>query len=373
MKVGIFDPYLDTLGGGERYMLTIASCLSEEHQVYLFWEDPAILNKSQDRFSLDLSKVVIFNNIFSPKYPFLKRLLETRKFDCIFFLSDGSIPFVLSKNLYVHFQFPVETVRGHDLWDKIKLKRIKQMICNSQFTKHYIDKKFGIKSVVIYPPSDIAIKKQESIINKGNIILTVGRFGKLAEGRSFKKQDIIIQTFKKMVDDGLSDWQLIVVISYKEKDREEIYKLKDMVGKYPIQILENLSGNVLDTKYKSAKIYWHAVGFGEDLKKHPELAEHFGMVTVEAMARGAVPVVFNAGGQKEIVEDNKNGFLWNTTGELIKKTNRLIHNHKLSKEMSREAIKRAKMFGGEERFCRELKAIISKGDSFTKESPLQKG
>lgn len=359
MKVGIFDPYLDTLGGGERYVFTIASCLSRDYQVYIFWDDHLIVKKAQDRFSLDLSSVHVFKNIFSSKHAYLERFFQTRKFDYIFFLSNGSIPLVFSKKLFLHFQFPVEWVNSSNTLTRLKLARTTGVICNSQFTKHYIDKKFGIKSVIIYPPSDIAIRKQESIVNKRNIILTVGRFGKLAEGRNFKKQDIIIQTFKKMVDNGLSDWQLIVVISYKEEDREEIYKLKDMVGKYPIQILENLPSNVLDTKYKSAKIYWHAVGFGEDLKKHPELAEHFGMVTVEAMARGAVPVVFNAGGQREIVEDNKNGFLWNTTGELIKKTNVLMQNGKLWGNMSDEAIKRAKMFGGEERFCRELRALIT--------------
>ena len=38
MKIGIFDPYLGTLSGGEKYMLSIASCLSKEHEVYVFWD-----------------------------------------------------------------------------------------------------------------------------------------------------------------------------------------------------------------------------------------------------------------------------------------------------------------------------------------------
>ena len=70
-------------------------------------------------------------------------------------------------------------------------------------------------------------------------------------------------------------------------------------------------------EYKLAKIYWHASGFGEDLETHPEKAEHFGITTVEAMINGLVPIVIDAGGQKEIVvqdrwvfmEDQKNYFL----------------------------------------------------------------
>lgn len=359
MKVGIFDPYLDTLGGGERYVFTIASCLSRDYQVYIFWDDHLIVKKAQDRFSLDLSGVHVFKNIFSSKHAYLERLFQTRKFDYIFFLSNGSIPLVFSKKLFLHFQFPVEWVNSSNTLTRLKLARTTRVICNSQFTKHYIDKKFGIKSVVIYPPSDIAIRKQESIVNKGNIILTVGRFGKLAEGRNFKKQDVLIKAFKKMVERGLSNWKFIVVVSFKEQDRSEVDKLKNMAQKYPIEILENLSSNTLDSKYKEAKVYWHAVGFEEDLKRQPELAEHFGMATVEAMARGAVPVVFNAGGQKEIVEDNKSGFLWNTKGELIKKTNVLMQDGKLWGNMSDQAIKRAKMFGGRERFCRELRVLIT--------------
>ena len=33
MKLGFFSPYLDTFGGGERYMLTIAETLAKSNQV----------------------------------------------------------------------------------------------------------------------------------------------------------------------------------------------------------------------------------------------------------------------------------------------------------------------------------------------------
>ena len=33
MNIAIYSPYLDTAGGGEKYMLTIAECLSGENAV----------------------------------------------------------------------------------------------------------------------------------------------------------------------------------------------------------------------------------------------------------------------------------------------------------------------------------------------------
>ena len=65
MKIGIFDPYLDDLGGGEKYMMTIAQVLSEKHDVSVFWDNKFDLDGLLKRFSLDLSKVKITPNIFS--------------------------------------------------------------------------------------------------------------------------------------------------------------------------------------------------------------------------------------------------------------------------------------------------------------------
>lgn len=349
MKIGLFDPYLDTLGGGEKYILTAASCLQQEHEVVVFWDDASVLQRATERFNLNLERVRIQENIFSHKISFVNRLLITKDFDAIIFLSDGSIPLTFAKKLYIHFQFPTKWIKL-DLLTKIKLIRVKEFICNSYFTKRYIDKKFNVTSVVLYPPADI---QEEQIKKKENTILSVGRFGILPEGNNFKKQDFMIKTFIKMVDGGIKNWKLILVVSHRERDSDQIVQLEQLCKNYPIEIIKNATSNQLKKIYTSAKIYWHAAGFGENLDKHPERAEHFGISTVEAMARGAVPVVVNAGGQIEIVEDNINGFLWNSSEELIAQTISLIENNKLLEQVASAAIERAKMFSSE-RFCREL-------------------
>ena len=326
MKIGVYDPYLDTLGGGEKYMLTAASCLSEKHEVFVFWNQSDILDKAQKKFELSLSKVKLTPNIFSQDVSTFKRFLESKKYNAIFFLSDGSVPLVAS-SLYVHFQFPVDWVNTTGFLEKQKIKRMKKIICNSNFTKEHIDKKFSTDSVVLYPPTYFKSKMPNvDIRNKQNIILNVGRYATFPNKASVKKQEFMIDAFKRMCDLGLKDWEFHLVVSFLDTDKENAAKLKDKIGKYPIEIFENVSFEKLSEKYKMSKIYWHAAGYGSDLNKEPIKAEHFGITTVEAMAAGAVPILYNAGGYKEIVTDSVDGFLWQNPGQLIRKTLDVIKN-----------------------------------------------
>lgn len=356
MKVGIFDPYLDDLGGGEKYMIKISQCLAENNDVYIFWDKQEDLNKLKERFLFDFSKIKVAKNIFSKEISRFTRFKESKKYDAIIVLSNGSIPLVFSKKLFIHFQQPLNI--KINLSTKLKIKRVETFFCNSYFTKFYIDKSFGINSRVLYPPVELNPKS----VKKENIILHVGRFrvrNVLADGVpvDFKKQAFLIEVFKKMVKNGLKNWNFLLAISVNENQKGLFEKLTKTAEGFPIEFLVNKNNSQLWDIYSKAKIYWHASGFGENLEIHPEYAEHFGISTVEAMGAGAVPVVINAGGQKEIVNDGKNGFLWNTLDELIDKTKILIRDQNLWNRMSNEARKRAKFFAGS-RFCSDLRKIL---------------
>lgn len=356
MKIGLFNPYLDSVSGGEKYMLKAAMCLSANHNVSMFWDSAeymAIKNKAKERFGYDLSAINFVPNIFSAKTSFLQRFLASRQYDKILYLSDGSIP-VIASDLYIHFQFPVEWVNGSSIKSKIKVRRVKKAICNSFFTKSYIDRKFSIDSVVLYPPVETVASNGSE---KENVILNVGRFGQTIEGENYKKQDVMINAFKKMVDSGSRLWRFILVIGFKEEDRAKVESLKKLADGYPIEIIENPQYSATKNLYEKSKIYWHATGFGEDLQKYPERAEHFGISTVEAMAHKTVPVVINAGGQKEIVEDGKNGFLWNTIDELIEKTSTLIQNFDLLVSLGEQASLSSGRFN-EKRFGEDLEKAM---------------
>lgn len=355
MRIGIFDPYLDDLGGGEKYMMSIASCLSNKYSVTVFWDNKKDLKDLQERFLLDLSKVNLANNIFSKTTSVLKRLLITREFDVIIFLSDGSIPLCLSKKLFIHIQQPLD-VPTNSIMAKLKLSRVNALFYNSNYTKSFIDKSVNAKSFILYPPVELFPEAKK----KENIILHVGRFRvKNVLIGDYKKQGFMIEEYKKMVKSGLKNWKFILAVSVNDKDLLMFEKLHQAAKGFSVEFLVNKNNKELWDIYNRSKIYWHASGYGENLETHPEYAEHFGISTVEAMGAGAVPVVINAGGQREIIEDNINGFLWDTKTELQEKTMELIKNEKLWEKMSISAKKRAEFFAGD-RFCKEISELIEK-------------
>ena len=232
MLIGIFDPYLDDLGGGEKYILTLASCLSKNHSVDLFWDKPDDLSIVTARFSLDISKVKIVKNIFSRNVGLITRLKESRKYNAIVVLSDGSIPLVWSK-LFLHIQQPIIGAK-YSFKDLIKILRVEKVFCNSLFTQSLLNKRLKNKSLVIYPPINLKPKKTE----KENIILTVGRFRVKNVGVSdYKKQSILVDVFIKMIDEGLKNWKFVIATSVRPHEEHEFEKLTSKAKNYLLEFL----------------------------------------------------------------------------------------------------------------------------------------
>jgi glycosyltransferase involved in cell wall biosynthesis len=356
VKIGIFSPYLDTMSGGEKYMLTLAECLSPEHEVTIFWEkdkENDIREKAKHRFNFDLANITFAPTIFSSTISFIERFWESKKYDLIFFLSDGSIPF-LACPVILHFQFPVEWVKV-SLKTRVKMSFIQEVICNSFFTKYYIDRKFHIQSKVVYPPVDFSAAKKN--LKKEKIILNVGRFGINHAGSSFKKQDILAEAFADLIKHGINNWKLVFIVSLRDEDKKNFNSFQKRYNSLPIEYLINPSSEELWEYYSKASIYWHASGYGENLEEHPDRAEHFGISTVEAMGSGAVPLVYNAGGQKEIVTQQQTGFLWNSTQELIAYTQNLISEPTKLADLS-QAAKQAAYKYQKKNFCKNIKSIL---------------
>ncbi len=356
MKIAIFDPYLDTMSGGEKYMLSIAMSLSKDHDVSILWDELSrkdILDKANLRFGYDLAKFTFVPSFFDKKISFLHRYELSKEYDRIIVLSDGSIP-VVACPLILHFQSPMNWVKGKTLKNQLKLTRVKKILVNSHFTKNYIDKIFSKKSIVLYPP--VTIQRTYDPKKKKNKILNVGRFGINQAGSSFKKQDILADTFVKMHHE-LSGWELVFVMSLMDKDKSAFESFKKDYTAYPIRFLLNPSNNDLWDEYESASIYWHASGYGEDLIDHPDRAEHFGISTVEAMGTGAVPVVVAAGGQKEIITDDKNGRLWSTLEDLQSQTLDLATDKTQRERLALQGIKDAENFSLQ-KFSKQINELV---------------
>jgi len=340
MKAAIYNPYLDTLGGGERYTLAFAKTLSlNGYKVDVAWKSVAIKKKLQDRFGIDLGDINIKNDI--------KR---GEGYDILFWVSDGSIPLLRARHNFLHFQFPFKDVNGRSLMNKMKLYRIEKIICNSYFTKSFIDAEYGVESAVIYPPVDVANIKPK---RKENIILYVGRFSQLTQA---KGQDILIKAFKGFYKSN-GDWKLILAGGTEVGSDEYVKKLEKSIKDYPIEIIKSPSFGEIKNLYGKAKIFWSASGYGVNEKKNPTQVEHFGITVVEAMAAGTVPIVYSAGGHKEIIADSENGFLWKKTSQLIKATKILTDNSKELKAISSSARESSQVYEYQ-RFEAEVRGLI---------------
>src|SRR3989339_1333861 len=112
-KALIHNPYWDSMGGGERYCLSVIKVfLNAGWQVSLDWYDQALPEKLEERFGIDISQVKIVD-----------KHQKGWGYDLCFWVSDGSIPLLFSKNNLLHMQIPFHGVGGARWLNQQKLKR----------------------------------------------------------------------------------------------------------------------------------------------------------------------------------------------------------------------------------------------------------
>jgi glycosyltransferase involved in cell wall biosynthesis len=68
------------------------------------------------------------------------------------------------------------------------------------------------------------------------------------------------------------------------------------------------------------------------------------MAIAELMAAGAVPIVFDGGGLREIVEHERNGYRWRTLDELCEYTMSLVRNGRRRVRFAAAAQQRAELW-----------------------------
>ena len=309
-KTLIVSPYLDHLGGGERYMLSLANVLeSLGHEIYFAWDNLTEITNLAAMFGLTLSDPKLapaIKNLYITHHP-LSMYQATRPYDLVVYLSDGSIPLLGGKRNILHLQVPFHGVRGRSWKNAFKKQFIHSIIVNSRFTKTIVDAEYGINSTVIYPPV-LSIDPS----TKSKTILSVGRF---EPSLNTKHQDILIKAFCELTPQ-LPGWKLVLAGASSNEDW--VSHLRSLATGLPIDILTNVSYSEISQLYAESWIYWHAAGYGVDEVKNPELTEHFGISTVEAISALCIPLVVPYGGQKEIVTNTS--LHWTTISELIVKT-----------------------------------------------------
>ena len=205
------------------------------------------------------------------------------------------------------------------------LESYQEILSISRYSQFWVKKLWGKTSTLLFPPVDT-----ENFLGKKKekIILSVGRF--FPEHHN-KKQLELAKAFISLYEQypaEMKGYELILAggLESRKTHMDYVDKIAAISEGYPIKIMTNISWNDLLETFSKAEIFWHASGFGEDENKHPEKFEHFGITTVEAMAAGCIPIVINKGGQKEIIREAENGFLFDDFNELKEKTLWAIKN-----------------------------------------------
>lgn len=317
-KVGLYDPYLDIMGGGEKHILSILQVLEKEgYEIFLFWNEN-LTASIQNKLNLQFHNLKFVSNIFATQSP-LEKINALKNLDIFFYVTDGSYFFSWAKKNITFCMVPNPALYRMNLLNKLKTLN-NQFISNSSYTQKLLQK-WGIKSDVIYPYVTEDLLQTNPEIEKEKIILSVGRFfGHLHA----KKHEEIIKAFL-VFQKKHEDFKLVLIGGLKDEDKEYFQSLVKLIGNNKNILLKpNVPYPELLEYYRKSMFFWHFAGYEVDEEKHPEMVEHLGMTPLEAMAAGTVPFCYEAGGPKEIITDGENGYLFKNSDELLSKTEKIL-------------------------------------------------
>jgi glycosyltransferase involved in cell wall biosynthesis len=235
------------------------------------------------------------------------------------------------------------------------LDHYERVLANSEYTRGWIRRLWGVDADVLFPPIRVQDLRPGP---KQRRILTVGRFIARRVGHS-KKQLELVEAFGRMVRrGGMDGWELHVVGGCEPSMRPYLAEVERAAEGLPVQVHANARRPLVEELFATSSIFWVATGLGEDDEKAPWLFEHFGITTVEAMAAGCVPVVIDKAGQREIVRHGIDGYRWTTLGELEALSRRLAGDDELRERLAAAAVERAGAFS-EEAFVARWRQIAA--------------
>lgn len=377
-RIAIYNLYWATYGGAEQVSGAIAEHLRHGHEVTLLGPEPIDAAAAMERLGVDVSGcgfVEVKNDLEASE--------ASAEFD-VFVNGTYRSQAVCRAGTgiyYVHFPQPLPTARqrrnemvarlvrsamigiddaesntsklarikrgfGRRVTDRSWLSTYSQFLANSAYTARWTQEIWDVPSRIVFPPVRPVVTADWSA--KNSTIASIGRFFDPVHGHCKKQRDLL-DGFTRLHDVGRTSvsgeqWKLTFVGGADAANRNYTLDVKKAARGYPIEVCINQPRSVVEDVLSRASIYWHGSGFGEDESTHPERFEHFGIAVVEAMAAGAVPIVFGAAGPAEIVRHGVDGFHWTTLDDLARHTYELMSDPNRRRTMAESAVARAAEF-----------------------------
>jgi GT2 family glycosyltransferase len=308
----VYSPYNLVPGGGERYILSVAAALSGQYTTYFCTPSRYSyyrLASIGSSLGVDVSSIRLIDK---------SRLNDLDHIDVHIVMGNELLPEIqpmgVKANVY-HCQFPFPMEEDYVTRNLGNAEAYDCVVVNSEFTKKNYEKQANFFAIednpihVINPPVNTQSSCSGKNYDTGQInILNVGRF---IAGGHCKKQKEILSAFIALCHSSSEDGNLykltfIGSLSSSPADIQYFNELKILAEDYNVIFIVNACLDELCTFYETAHFYWHGTGINESFEDNPEVFEHFGITPVEAMSRGAIPIVWYQGGPSEVCSNFKN-------------------------------------------------------------------
>ncbi|MEO8481493.1 MAG: glycosyltransferase [Acidobacteriota bacterium] len=369
LRIGIYDHHWLTFGGGEQVDGSLAEVLSATHDVTLLGPRPVPPGQMRDRLGPDISACG-FEAVHTTEAAsdisrrfdlfingaFLSRARNRAGVGWYYVMFPGAPRSRLDRRRHALARVATR-VLGPVSGTPSRLNTLRALaavhrddtdfvdtyqrfLSDSHYTAHWVRELWRVPSDVLYPP----VRPVVAPAGKTRSIVSIGRFFDPTHGHC-KKQREMVDAFVALQRNGrLVDWELVLIGGCDARNREYLLDLKRRSRGCPVRFAVNAPGEALTTALAGASLYWHAGGYGEDPLRHPERFEHFGIAVVEALAAGAVPLVFGAAGPAEIVRDGVDGCHWHSIDRLQELTIDLATNPLRREQLASAAVVRARDF-----------------------------
>ncbi|HSX37335.1 MAG TPA: glycosyltransferase [Chlamydiales bacterium] len=305
----VYDWFSETGGGGEKAFEAVYNLFPSP--IYTLLKDTASLNKTSfarenihASFIQKFPRALKYYRYYFPFYPLAIEKFDLSNYDLIISCSHCVAKGVLTHAEQLHLCYCYTPVRyAWDLthqylgsqkkwnnlahfflhylrqWDVQSARRVDGFAAISHYIARRIQKIYGRKAAVIYPPVDtnfftIKTKKKDFYVAASRLV-------------PYKKMDLIAEAFSQMPDKKL------VIIG----DGPDLQKVKSKSAKN-IEILGYQSDNVLKKYLQNAKAFIFAA------------IEDFGILPVEAQSCGTPVIAFGKGASLETVKNNETGIFF---------------------------------------------------------------
>jgi len=315
MKIGIISTYLKTLGGAERTTISLVEALENRgHDVTLYCsggvdnEDIArifgkkIHAKVVNTITFDFPLFGIYQNLINHS---LIRFYRKEN-ELLIDISGTVLPLWIGKIpeiTYCHFPVTAELDRAgkyrHGFWrayflpfygivnSSIKNLRNTRLLANSHFSARWCQRVWDIYPEVVYPPVEVNKWNNNIPFDEKKDIVSVSRFSQE------KNQLLQVRVMERLQKMGREEKLHMIGTSRTPSSKIMLSKIKMEINRLKlnnITIHENIPFRSLVQEVSKAKVFVHSM-----------VDEPFGLVIVEAMSAGCMPIVHDSGGAPELV------------------------------------------------------------------------